>query len=291
MPQPTAEEFDKYWHEKCIPQVVELIENYDAKFFWFDSWADKPERQLNQKNIDQLIAAVRGASDHCLINSRIGTTWCHPEGDKIVDYLSMGDNEFPEDKIARPWETSGTFNNSWACHQLDFDWKSSETLLKCLVDNVSRGGNFQLNVGPEADGSYGKPMMRRLKEIGGWLAANDEAIYSTMPVALEEPNWGRLVKRDLEDGSSRLYCHVYDWNADGAITLIKGLTNKVKKAFVLETNQPVETIECDGQVGLILPNECTDDRITVVAVDVEGTVAGYEASEEEMNKRHSNFVF
>ncbi|QQE11542.1 alpha-L-fucosidase [Planctomycetota bacterium] len=290
--QPSQEAFDVYWQEKCLPQVRELIEDYDAKFFWFDSWADKPELLLTEKRINQLIEVVRSASDQCLINSRIGTTWCHSKGDTVVDYLSMGDNEFPDRKIARPWETSGTFNHSWACHKLDFNWKSSEQLLKHLVDNISRGGNFQLNVGPEADGTFGLPMVRRLKEIGGWLAANGEAVYQTSPVNLEEPEWGRIVKRDLVSGETRLYVHVYDWQSDDVVSMINGLHNEPLTACVLETGQPVDVVKCDEGLGLVLPNECTDERITVVAIDVKGEVAGYQAKDsDELNQPHSNFAF
>ncbi|WP_432797152.1 alpha-L-fucosidase [Poriferisphaera sp. WC338] len=291
MMQPSQKLYDEYWYGKCIPQVRELIENYDPKFFWFDSWNDKSEMFLTEKRLDDLIGAVRDASGHCLVNSRIGTTWSHPKGDSIVDYLSMGDNEFPDTQIPRPWETSGTFNNAWACHKLDYSWKSSETLLKSLVDNASRGGNFQLNIGPNADGSFSPAMIRRLKEIGGWLIVNGEAVYGTSSTSLKDPAWGRIVKRDLPDGNTRLYCHVYDWVPNKNID-IDDLSCEPVKASVLETGEPIEVSVDKKIVSMMLTEHCPDDRISVIVLDVIGKVPSYcEAFGDKMCEPHSTFNF
>ena len=60
-------------------------------------------------------------------------------------------------------------------------YNSSEQLIHELVEIVSRGGNLLLNVGPTADGRIPVIMQERLKDIGGWLELNGEAIYGTRP--------------------------------------------------------------------------------------------------------------
>ena len=50
-----------------------------------------------------------------------------------------------------------------------------------LVDIVSRGGNFLLDIGPTADGRIPVIMQERLLEIGRWLDVNGAAIYGSMP--------------------------------------------------------------------------------------------------------------
>lgn len=67
-----------------------------------------------------------------------------------VDYMSTMDNTFPDEGFARPSETSGTLNRSWAYHSMDYGWKTPEELIRNLVGNAALGGNYQLNVGPMA---------------------------------------------------------------------------------------------------------------------------------------------
>jgi alpha-L-fucosidase len=263
--QPSQDAFERYWTEKCLPQVAELIEGYRPDLFWFDNW--RAAEHLTPERIERLIALVRARAPDCLINSRIGTTWNHPRGDEMVDYLSMNDNHFPEETIARPWETSGTTNRSWGCHQLDFAWKPTGQLLRHLVDNASRGGNFQLNIGPLGDGSFPPPAVRRLREIGAWLAVNGEAVQGTQPGLLPTPDWGRITRRTLSDGTARFYLHVYDWRGGQDLPALPR-TGRGAVCRVLETQQDVATRRTADGIVVTLPEERADDRVTVLMLDL-----------------------
>ena len=59
------------------------------------------------------------------------------------------------------------------------NYKSVKELVWVLVDLVSRGGNFLLDVGPTADGRIPEIMQDRLIEMGKWLDVNGEAIFGT----------------------------------------------------------------------------------------------------------------
>ena len=48
-----------------------------------------------------------------------------------------------------------------------------------LIDIVSRGGNFLLDIGPTGDGRIPVIMQERLLEMGKWMDINGEAIYGT----------------------------------------------------------------------------------------------------------------
>jgi alpha-L-fucosidase len=56
----------------------------------------------------------------------------------------------PED--FQMWETCMTINNTWAYNIHDREYKSSQFLIRALVEVASRGGNFLLNVGQQPDG-------------------------------------------------------------------------------------------------------------------------------------------
>ena len=47
-----------------------------------------------------------------------------------------------------------TMNETWGYKSYAHNWKSTETLIRNLVDIASKGGNFLLNVGPKADGTF-----------------------------------------------------------------------------------------------------------------------------------------
>jgi alpha-L-fucosidase len=63
------------------------------------------------------------------------------------------------------------------------NYKSTRTLIHLLVDIVSKGGNFLLNVGPDADGQFPPVAQQRLREIGRWMHVNSEAIHGTRAIA------------------------------------------------------------------------------------------------------------
>lgn len=239
--QPAQAAFDRYWKEKCLPQVAELMDRYDPDLLWFDTWGENSARQISEAKRDELIDLVRGQSERCLINGRI---LAHNPGPR-VDYLSAGDNQFPERNMGRPWQTPATMYKSWAWHANDFNWKRSETMIQLLVQNASLGGNYLLNIGPYANGEIPAPSIRRLREIGAWLYAHGESIYGAHPLdEIPVPEWGRLTSRHTEEGLHIVYAHVKEWPEALPVKLPAEL-GSAQSATVLETGEPV-TLSEDG---------------------------------------------
>ncbi|MGB5895938.1 MAG: alpha-L-fucosidase, partial [Ignavibacteriaceae bacterium] len=48
-----------------------------------------------------------------------------------------------------------------------------------LVDIIAKGGNFLLNIGPKADGSFPQESIDRLNEISKWMAVNSKFVHGT----------------------------------------------------------------------------------------------------------------
>lgn len=174
--QPTDGDFGKYWNEKCLPQVAELIERYQPDMLWFDTWGKGAKNQVTPARRDQLIKLIREKAPDCMINGRIASH--DPAG---ADFISMGDNQFPDADNAPkvPWETPGTMNHAWGYHRLDFQWRSFDQLLDALINNAHHGGAVTLNVGPLSDGSFQLAAQRRLKEFAAWMGINESAIHLT----------------------------------------------------------------------------------------------------------------
>ncbi|MDR1054701.1 MAG: alpha-L-fucosidase [Prevotellaceae bacterium] len=260
--QPTRPDadFEKYWREKSLPQVRELIERYDPDLFWFDTWNE--ETHINEVRRDELIAMIRELSPKCLINGRI--SFYNPGED--IDFIEMFDNAYPDKILEKPWQTPATMVHSWGWHANDFNWKPTQRMLGYLINNTAKGGNYLLNIGPKADGTFPSAAVHRLREMGGWLFANGEAIYGAKPVKIDSiPDGVILTQKQIASGERVVYVGINKQMDEVVLPL--GL-NKIHKCTVLETGMPVDFVQERDIVRLILPAKLfTDCNIQVIKIE------------------------
>ena len=156
--------YDAYLRDKVEPQLRELLTHYGPLcLVWFDTpqlmTGDRPKR---------LTDLVRTLQPDTLIDGRLGA---------VGDYRSTGDNAIPNTHLEGAWEVPATLNRTWGYRSDDHDWKSPGELVFKLVDIVSKGGNYLLNVGPTAEGVVPQPSQDNLRAVGAWLRLNGEAVY------------------------------------------------------------------------------------------------------------------
>lgn len=266
-------------------QVRELLTNYGPiDIMWFDGeWESTWTAELG----NELYAMCREISPKTIINNRVskgreGMAGMTREGNFAGDF-GTPEQEVPEGGLPGvDWESCITMNRHWGWNRADTDWKSSNELIRLLVDVASKGGNLLLNVGPKPDGTFPEEAVARLREIGDWMDLNGEAIYGTQAGPFRDLPFGRCTMRPAGD-TTTLYLHVFDWPDDGTLT-VPGLGNSVRDAHMLAGPRvrPLSHRRVGGDIVLKgLPSAPVHPASTTIVLVVDGAPIVYETPEIE----------
>lgn len=245
-PELERKDFNRYFNQKALPQVRELLTQYgEISLIWFDCPVS-----INSEQSEQLVRLVRELQPGCLINSRVGN--------EMGDFSSMGDNCVPMGKPPGIWETAATLNDTWGFKYSDHNWKSSADVLCILSALASRETNYLLNVGPGPDGCFPTPSRNVLNEIGNWMRINSTAIHGTRGNPFpSEFEWGFVTVSSKSDISSPLI-HLHRRSGFSGDFVLRGLKTPVRHVYERSRlNEPLSFTQatCNGipELRLKLP--------------------------------------
>lgn len=217
--------FPSYLENYMKPQLKELLTQYGpVDILWFDGeWIPDYTSEMG-KEID---AFIRSLQPNIIVNNRVdkgrqGMMGLDKEGDFAGDF-GTPEQEIPDTGIKGvDWESCMTMNNTWGYRKDDKTWKSTRVLVHHLIDIVSKGGNFLLNIGPRADGIIPAASVQRLEEMGQWMSIYGESIYGADASRVARPEWGRYTTK-----AETVYAHIFDWPNDKTLLLkdVKGYSN------------------------------------------------------------------
>lgn len=187
-------------------QVEELLKNYgEIDYLWFDfsyknrDWGSSVGKGAKDWGSVELERMIREIQPGILINDRLDLK----RGVQTPEQFSRSKGVENDTDI---WETVQTLNNSWGYDRDNLNFKSSELVTKQLIDTVSKGGNFTMNIGPNARGLWDCNSTEILAEVGAWLKKHGQSIYGTTGSQYTAPLDCRYTQK-----GNKLFLHVFSW--------------------------------------------------------------------------------
>lgn len=252
-------------------QLKELVTNYgDIGVLWFDGEWEEFWTHADGKD---LYNYVRSLKPDIIVNNRVdkgrgGMAGMTTSSEYAGDF-GTPEQEIPETGLPGvDWESCMTMNDNWGYNKNDLNFKTTEDLIRKLVDIASKGGNFLLNIGPKADGTFPQQSIDRLKAIGAWMRLNGESIYGTSASPFHHTNWGRVTQKQDGD-NSKLFLHIFNWPENKRIE-IHNLGNPITKAYFLADKKNVSFQKNGFSLSLELPDKAPDPVNSVIVLELKG---------------------
>lgn len=255
----------KHYINYLKAQVTELLTNYgQIDYIWFDfsyahrdwGWSKGKGRQDWQS--EEILDLVLSLQPDILINDRLdlGIGVVTPE---------QYQPEKPLERNGQPviWEACQAMKPTWGYDRDATEWKSSEVLIKMLIDTVANNGNLLLNVGPNAKGELDIREEARLNEVGQWMKYHQRAIYGAGISEFETPKDCRYT----QVGDKRLYLHIFSWPLRHIH--LKNLAGKVAYVQFLHDHSEIYFREFDPNEVITSTETLIDQQSIMLELPVE----------------------
>lgn len=162
------EEFVQYTHQ----QFRELTSEYGKiDTLWLDGGWVRPDNGGQDIRLEEIVEEIRNTTQPHLIV-------CDRTVGGAYENIVTPEQTIPERPMNIPWEANLTIGSSFS-FRYDDVCKSTGEIVRIFIDVLSKGGNLALNITPRPDGELPRNMVHRLRQLGRWVALNNEGIYGT----------------------------------------------------------------------------------------------------------------
>lgn len=238
---PQSQAFLEEWLARC----QELVDKYKPDMFWFDNG-------VNSRNLDAI--KLRFAAYY--YNRAV--QWGKPVSisTKSDAYLAGSIRDFerqgraPKELTDYVWQVDDPIGAKFGYVE-GMKLASSETLIRRLIENVSRNGNLMLNISPKSDGTIPQEQKEILLEIGAWLKINGDGIYGTRA-------WKKYGEESVRftTKAQNLYAICLKWSPEPLlITSLPISEGKVKKISLLGSTDKLKFTQNEQGLKIMLPKE------------------------------------
>ncbi|XP_043937571.1 plasma alpha-L-fucosidase [Protopterus annectens] len=245
---------DVFATQKSIPELYELINQYQPEVLWSDGDGVAPDTYWNSTGFLAWLYNESPVRDTVVTNDRWGTgSICKHGG-----YYTCTDRYNPGHLLPHKWENCMTIDkSSWGYRRnaLLKDYLTIEELVKTLVETVSCGGNLLMNVGPTHDGRIIPIFQERLRQMGQWLKVNGEGIYRSKPWRAQNDSITPAVWYTSKPEENSVYAFFLEWPTTTVLVLgepfaVDGET----KVNLVGYAQPLKWLALDSQgIVVVLP--------------------------------------
>ena len=191
---------EEYSVEHLLPMLKELVEKYRPWTLFTDGEWEHESSVWHSEDFLQWLYNESSVKDTIAVNDRWGKETRGRVGGFFTTEYGIIDNgrKIEDVELDRPFEECRGIGASFGINKEEGaeDYLTVNELIKTLVSLVSKGGNFQLNIGPDADGTIPPIMEERLLGIGEWLDTNGDAIYGTSVYSAKAPQGVYYTKKD-----------------------------------------------------------------------------------------------
>lgn len=247
--------YRRYLHD----QVTELLTQYgkvDYIFFDFSYKERRPDSPASGKGRDdwgseELLATVRRLQPGIVVNDRLDIP-----GDVTTPEQYQPTKPMERDGKPVVWEACQTLNGSWGYDRDNHEYKSTDLLVRMLVDGVSNGGNLLLNVGPDGRGKFDSNARTALAGLAGWMGLHARSIYGCGHSEYTPPRDVRYTQR-----GTRLYVHIFAWPFE--YLHLPGLAGKVAYAQLLNDASEIRLIQLDPDAPVMTVHMRGDSKDTL----------------------------
>ncbi|HET7733481.1 MAG TPA: alpha-L-fucosidase, partial [Paludibacter sp.] len=291
---------DAAYINKFYNRTLDLINRYNPDLLYFDDTA-LPFWKVNNVGLDiaahmyNKSAAVHNGKNQTVIFGKILT---EQQKNCLVWDVERGVPDRPQQKY---WQTC-TCIGDWHYNRNVYNnnqYKSAQTVIRMLIDIVSKNGNLLLNIPVRGDGTIDEKELAVVQGITTWMKVNKESIQGTRPwftfgegptadavnpISAQGFNEGITYStsdiRFVKKGDSLLYVTAMGWPTTGKIVLKRlatsqpYLTKNIKNVQLLGGGNLTFTRNADGlTINLPATKPATADVATVFKISLDTVVS------------------
>jgi alpha-L-fucosidase len=245
----------------------ELIDKYQPDLLWFDNGVNLRVLDPLKEHVAAYYynRALSWGKPVSVVTKYIAYAPSNDDTKQIgsmIDFEKVGSRS-PAGVRPAPWVVDDPIGSTWGYTEGE-RISSPPSIIGKLIDTVSKGGTYMLNLSPTADGRIMDDQRKTLLGIGSWLNTNGDAIYGTHAwTQFSEGPWHFTVK----NGS------LYAIGSTGGEQIIHSApvaVGRVKQVELLGSNTPVEFTQDENGLKLEIPGRPNGGLPFAVKIDGMG---------------------